>query len=124
MLTGLRSCITVSKSLILFVQIVILNFQFCEMKYRRMLMAFPKIVYDMPKFEKDFAAHCLAPQDTDVLFASYQPGEKIPLHSHDTYNFGVITKGAMIIEMEEGETKYGTGDWFMIPKKTLHAARF
>jgi len=78
----------------------------------------------MSKFNGSFNAFCLKKEGASVLFASYKPGENIPAHNHDTYNCGIITKGEMILEIENVEKRYGIGDWFVIPVKILHSARF
>lgn len=40
-----------------------------------------------------------------------------------TDNWGVITKGEMIITIGDREWHYVPGDWYHVPAGTLHAAR-
>lgn len=85
---------------------------------------FPKLLRDLPKFEGPFDAFKLAAQDCDVLFASYPAHTTIPEHNHDTENVGVITQGELILMLNGKETRYGPGDWYHVPAKAMHAARF
>ena len=52
---------------------------------------YPEKIQQLPPFEGPFEAYRLAAQDCEVLFASYPAGTKIPPHSHDTENVGIIT---------------------------------
>ena len=80
---------------------------------------FPKLLRELPPFEGPFDAFKLEAKNCDVLFASYPKP-----HSHDTENVGVITQGELILTMDGKETRYRAGDWYHVPAKALHAARF
>ncbi len=41
-----------------------------------------------------------------VLFGTYPGGTRIERHTHPTDNWGVITKGEMVIAMDGAETRY------------------
>ena len=51
-------------------------------------------------------------------------GTEIPTHSHDTENVGVITQGELILTMNGKETRYRPGQWYHVPARAIHAARF
>jgi quercetin dioxygenase-like cupin family protein len=85
---------------------------------------FPKLLRDLPKFAGPFDAFKLAAQECDVLFASYPANTTIPEHNHETENVGVITQGELFLTVDGKETRYGPGDWYHVPAKTMHAARF
>lgn len=85
---------------------------------------FPKLLRDLPPFQGPFDAYKLEATDCDVLFASYPKGTVIAPHSHDTENVGVITQGELILIMNGVETRYRTGQWYHVPAKATHAARF
>jgi quercetin dioxygenase-like cupin family protein len=85
---------------------------------------FPKLLRDLPKFQGPFDAFKLEARNCDVLFASYPGGTAIPQHSHETENVGVITQGELILVVDGKETRYGPGEWYHIPAKARHAARF
>jgi len=89
-----------------------------------MVTHFPRLLRELPPFEGPFAAYKLEAKDCDVLFASYPKGTKIPSHSHETENVGVITQGELILTMNGKETRYRSGQWYHVPAKAMHAARF
>lgn len=85
---------------------------------------FPKLLHELPRFEGPFEAFKLEAKDCDVLFASYPKGTVIPEHDHDTENVGVITQGELILTVNGREQRYGPGQWYHLPAKKKHAARF
>ncbi|MGC1307154.1 MAG: cupin domain-containing protein [Phormidesmis sp.] len=85
---------------------------------------FPEQLRSLPKFSGPFDAFKLAAQNCDVLFASYPSGTTIEPHSHSTDNVGVITQGELILTIDGQESRYKTGDWYHVPAKVVHAARF
>jgi len=67
----------------------------------------------------------LEAKDCNVLFASYQPGTSIPLHTHDDADiFGVVTKGEIILTVNGETTRHGVGEWYHIPPGAGHATMF
>jgi quercetin dioxygenase-like cupin family protein len=85
---------------------------------------FPELLRSLPKFEGPFDAFKLAAKDCDVLFASYPAGTTIPPHNHETENVGVITQGELILIVNGAEKRYGPGQWYHVPARVMHAARF
>ena len=85
---------------------------------------FPPLVRSLPKFDGPFEAFKLQASDCDVLFASYPAGTTIAPHDHETENVGVITQGELILTIEGRERRYGPGDWYHVPARAVHAARF
>ena len=85
---------------------------------------FPELLRALPPFEGPFDAFKLEAKDCDVLFASYPKGTVIPEHDHDTDNVGVITQGELILIAGGREMRYGPGQWYHLPAKIRHAARF
>jgi len=84
----------------------------------------PKLLLDLPKFAGPFDAHKLVASGCDVLFASYPAGTTITMHSHETENVGIITKGELALTMN-GETKtFKVGDWYHVPAMAPHSAFF
>lgn len=86
--------------------------------------SYPDRIKQLPLFDGRFDAYKLAAKGSDVLFASYPADTKIPPHSHDTDNHGVITKGELILTMNGKEEKIGLGQWYHVPANVEHAARF
>ncbi|GFE80136.1 hypothetical protein GCM10011487_21360 [Steroidobacter agaridevorans] len=85
---------------------------------------FPRLLRNLPAFEGSFEAFKLEAKDWDVLFASYPRGAEISPHNHDTENVGVITRGELILSLDGKESRYRVGEWFHIPAKAVHTARF
>ena len=87
-------------------------------------MSFPKLLTQLPRFEGPFDAFKLEAKNCDVLFASYPGGTVISPHSHETDNVGVITQGELILTLAGVETRHGPGEWYHVPARAVHAARF
>lgn len=85
---------------------------------------YPERIKKLPLYDGRFDAYKLKAQGADVLFASYPAGTAIPPHTHDTDNYGVITRGELILTMNGEEKRIGTGDWYHVPAHTEHAADF
>ncbi|MDA7088478.1 cupin domain-containing protein [Pseudomonas sp. SA3-5] len=85
---------------------------------------YPDKIKTLPLFDGRFDAYKLEASNSDVLFASYPAGTSIPAHSHDTENYGVITRGALQLTIDGQTTTYRTGDWYQVPAGVLHAAEF
>lgn len=84
--------------------------------------AFPPRLRSLERFSERFEAFRLQAKDCDVLFATYPAGTRIEPHAHGTDNWGVITKGEMIIVQGGHETAYRPGDWYHVPANAEHAA--
>jgi mannose-6-phosphate isomerase-like protein (cupin superfamily) len=85
---------------------------------------YPDRIRDLPGYDGRFDAHKLAARGADVLFASYPAGTEIPPHTHNTDNYGVITRGELVLLMNNEEQRYGVGDWYHVAAGAEHAARF
>ncbi|CAM3482283.1 MULTISPECIES: cupin domain-containing protein [Pseudoalteromonas] len=86
--------------------------------------SYPAKIKKLPLYDGRFDAYKLEAKDSDVLFASYPAGTEIPLHTHDTDNYGVITKGELILTMGGKTEKIGLGQWYHVPAHVEHSARF
>ena len=85
---------------------------------------YPNIIKSLPLYDGRFEAYKLEAKQSDVLFASYPAGTTIQAHTHDTDNHGIITRGELILTMNNVETKVATGDWYHVPANVEHSARF
>ena len=85
--------------------------------------SFPEKILQLEPYSDRFDAFRLRADSCDVLFATYPAGTDIEPHSHDTENWGVITKGEMIITMDGRETRFQPGEWYHLPSRAVHAAR-
>ncbi|HDZ08846.1 cupin domain-containing protein [Pseudohongiella sp.] len=85
---------------------------------------YPDRIKQLPVFDGRFDAYKLAATGGDVLFASYPAGTEIPPHTHDTDNYGVITRGELLLTINGSQQRFGVGDWYHVPANTVHAATF
>lgn len=85
---------------------------------------YPDKIKQLPLYDGRFDAHILQAKESNVLFASYPPGTSIPTHKHDTDNYGVITRGELILTMNNETSRYGIGDWYHVPASVEHSALF
>lgn len=85
---------------------------------------YPNRFKELPLFDGRFDAYKLSAQESDVLFANYPAGTNIPPHTHDTDNYGVITRGELILTMGDEITRHGPGDWYHVPAGAVHSAIF
>lgn len=85
---------------------------------------YPDRIKKLPLYDGRFDAYKLKAEGSDVLFASYPSGTSIPPHTHETDNYGVITRGELILTMNGETTRVGVGGWYFVPANTEHAAKF
>lgn len=85
---------------------------------------YPDRIKKLPLYDGRFDAYKLRAEGSDILFASYPAGTSIPPHTHETDNYGVITRGELILTMNGETTRVGVGDWYHVPANTEHAADF
>ena len=85
---------------------------------------YPSKIRTLPEYDGRFDAYKLAAKDCDVLFASYSAGTFIDAHTHDTDNYGIITRGELILHMDGKVQRFGVGDWYHVPANAEHAAEF
>lgn len=85
---------------------------------------YPERIRTLPLFDGKFDAYRLSAQGAEVLFATYPAGTVIEAHTHDTDNYGVITRGELILTLADRELRFATGSWYHVPAGTEHAARF
>ncbi|MEH6687273.1 MAG: cupin domain-containing protein [Halopseudomonas sabulinigri] len=85
---------------------------------------YPDKIRTLPLYDGRFDAYKLAAEGADVLFASYPAGTKIPAHTHDTDNYGVVIRGEIILTVAGKTRHYGVGDWYHVAAHVEHAAAF
>ncbi|MGB7386149.1 cupin domain-containing protein [uncultured Pseudomonas sp.] len=85
---------------------------------------YPDKIRTLPLYDGRFDAYKLAADGADVLFASYPPGTRIPPHTHETDNYGVIIRGELILTVAGETRRYGVGEWYHVAARVEHAAAF
>lgn len=86
--------------------------------------SYPDKIKSLPIFDGRFDAYKLAAKGCDVLFASYPAGTQIAAHTHDTDNYGVITKGELILTLNGKTERIAVGQWYHVPANASHSAQF
>ncbi|WP_395338309.1 cupin domain-containing protein [Ningiella sp. W23] len=85
---------------------------------------YPKRIKQLEIFDGRFDAYKLKAQGADVLFASYPAGTSIEAHTHDTDNYGVLTRGKLLLTMEGKTSTFTAGQWYAVPAHAVHSAEF
>ena len=85
---------------------------------------FPAEIEALPNFDGPFDAHRLRAAEVRGAVRHVPAGTTIEPHIHPTNNVGVITKGQLILTVEDQVTRYGAGEWYHVPVGVEHAARF
>ena len=86
--------------------------------------SYPERIRSLPLFDGAFDAYKLAAENASVLFATYPAGTEIAPHTHDTDNYGVITRGELLLTMNGNTTRHEAGSWYHVPAGAAHSARF
>ena len=86
--------------------------------------SYPERIRSLPLFDGQFDAYKLAAENASVLFATYPAGTEIPPHPHDTDNYGVISRGELLLTMNGETTHHALGSWYHVPAGVAHSARF
>jgi quercetin dioxygenase-like cupin family protein len=86
--------------------------------------SYPNRIKQLPLYDGRFDAYQLKAQGADVLFASYPAGTTIPSHTHTTDNYGVITKGELLLIINDEVQRIAVGQWYKVPANTEHCAKF
>ncbi len=85
---------------------------------------YPDKIKQLIPYDGRFDAYQLHADNCKVLFASYPAGTVIETHQHDTDNYGIITRGELVLTIEGKTNRYATGDWYHVPANTKHTAKF
>ncbi|WP_286264865.1 cupin domain-containing protein [Thalassotalea atypica] len=85
---------------------------------------YPDKIKELPMYNGRFDARRMNAEQCDILFASYPADTVIGPHTHETENWGVITKGELILTLNGIVSRYGIGQWYHVPANAVHAAEF
>ncbi|NIK61459.1 cupin domain-containing protein [Kribbella shirazensis] len=86
--------------------------------------ALPAVIRALPAASSVVTAHKLKAAGCDVLFVAAAAGTELPRHDHDTQNATVIISGGMVLVTDQGERRYGPGEWYQTRPGEMHALRF
>ena len=85
---------------------------------------YPDLIRQLPEYKGRVSANKLRAENCDVLFASYPAGTIVELHTHETENVGIITRGELLLTMDGVTQRISAGEWYQVPAHKEHAAEF
>jgi quercetin dioxygenase-like cupin family protein len=88
--------------------------------------AYPEMIRKLPEIDiavEGIRGWLLQGGDKQVVFFDIQPVGVIPPHSHCA-QWGVMLEGEMSLTIGDETKLYRKGDWYHIPKDTVHSANF
>jgi len=88
---------------------------------------FPKVITDLPEADIQFrgARGWIAQgKSHQIVFFEIEPLARVPEHSHDTPQWGIVVKGKMELTIGNETRVYEKGDEYFIPAHTKHSAEF
>lgn len=89
------------------------------MKFER----FPQKIRDLTPHQCRFDAFKMMGEDCEIFFATYPAGADVEPHTHETENYGVVTKGEMTLTISGTPYTYKVGEWYHIPANAEHSAK-
>lgn len=84
---------------------------------------FPDKIKALEPHKCRFDAFKMNADNCEIFFASYPAGSDIEPHTHETENYGVVTKGEMVLTIDGTPYIYKTGEWYHIPANAEHSAK-
>ena len=93
----------------------------------RLEKSFPKVITDLP--EADIALEGVRGwiaqgNGYQLVFFEMQPSAKIPEHSHDYPQWGIVIEGRMEMTIDGSAKVYEKGDEYLVPARAKHSARY
>jgi len=73
--------------------------------------------------EEEFRKLCEKKGYGDVKVKDFEPNMYDPPHTHERSIMGLVIKGEMTLEWEEGSTTYGVGEMCGFEAGTVHAEK-
>src|SRR4030067_1600441 len=88
---------------------------------------FPEVITNLP--EGDIAlegvkAWIVQGNGQQLVFFEMQPSAKIPEHSHDYPQWGMVIEGKMEMTIDGSAKIYEKGDEYLVPARAKHSARY
>ena len=87
-------------------------------------MAIPSSLLKLFTHHTRFDALKFDAEGAEIYVARYPAGTVIEPHSHPTENYGVITRGELVLITNGTEKRFGAGSWYHLDPNEVHAARF
>jgi quercetin dioxygenase-like cupin family protein len=88
---------------------------------------YAKVITDFPEADIQFEgikAWILQGDTHQLVFFQMEANAKVPEHSHDYPQWGMVIEGEMELTIEGKTRKCKKGDEYLIPARAKHKARF
>ena len=93
----------------------------------RHLQGFPNVITDLPEADVQFKgirAWILQGEKHQLVFFEMEPSARVPEHSHDYPQWGMVIEGRMELTIEGKAKICEKGDEYVIPAHAKHYVRF
>ena len=94
---------------------------------RNSFRGYPKVITDFPEADMQFEgikAWILQGEKHQLVFFQMEANAKVPEHSHDYPQWGMMIEGEMEMTIDGRTRNYKKGDEYLIPTRAKHKARF
>jgi quercetin dioxygenase-like cupin family protein len=94
---------------------------------RNSLGGYPNVITDFPEADIQFEgvkAWILQGENHQLVFFQMETTAKVPEHSHDYPQWGMVIEGEMELTVDSKTRSYKKGDDYLIPARARHKARF
>jgi len=91
------------------------------------MQEFPKVIKELPEADLPFKgvkAWILQGENNQLIFFEMQPDAKVPEHSHNYLQWGMIVQGKMKLTIDGKMRLIEKGDDYLIPAGAKHYATF
>ena len=93
----------------------------------KQMQEFPKVIKELPEADLPFKgvkAWILQGENNQLIFFEMQPDAKVPEHSHNYPQWGMIVQGKMKLTIDGKMRLIEKGDDYLIPAGAKHYATF
>ena len=94
---------------------------------RNGLRCYPNLITNFPEADIQFEgikAWILQGENHQLVFFQMEANAKVPEHSHDYPQWGMMIEGEMELTIDGKTRKCKKGDEYLIPARAKHKARF
>ena len=93
----------------------------------KQMQEFPKVIKELPEADLPFKgvkAWILQGENNQLIFFEMQPDAKVPEHSHNYPQWGMVVQGKMKLTIDGKMRLIEKGDDYLIPAGAKHYATF
>ena len=88
---------------------------------------FPEVITNLPEADitlEGVKAWIVQGNGQQLVFFEMEPSAKIPEHSHDYPQWGMVIEGKMQMAIDGKTRIYEKGDEYLVPARAKHSARY